>query len=114
MDAKEPPPTPVAKLCPDHLKTSRHSVTCAMYNSTGRSVLASYNDEDMYTFDVKSGKRESFGMKKVTWNEKSYENNIFMMQFSSLSFIIQRITVSKDIEIVLRSKDVLGSRMTSS
>lgn len=108
MDAKEPPPSPVAKLCPDHLKTSRHSVTCAMYNSTGQSVLASYNDEDMYTFDVKSGKRESFGMKKVT------KKIFFMMQFSPLSFIIQRITVSKDIEIVLRSKDVPGSRMTLS
>lgn len=47
--------TPVMKLCPDSLKNSKHTVTCAVYNSTGSSILSSYNDEDMYTFNVKTG-----------------------------------------------------------
>lgn len=51
-------PAPLEKMCPPHLKTSKHNVTCAVFDSIGKSVLASYNDEDLYVFDVRNGELE--------------------------------------------------------
>lgn len=39
-------------------ENSLYSVTSAVYNSTGSRLLMSYNDEDLYVFDTKTGKRE--------------------------------------------------------
>ena len=51
-------PAPLEKLCPTHLKTTKHTVTCAVFDSVGKSVLASYNDDDMYLFDSRNGDLE--------------------------------------------------------
>lgn len=42
------------KYCPHHLLNSdvRANVTCLVYNYNGSEILASYNDEDIYTFDT--------------------------------------------------------------
>ncbi|XP_015781143.1 DDB1- and CUL4-associated factor 8 isoform X1 [Tetranychus urticae] len=53
-----PCPTPVMQLFPPELENSMHYVTSAVYNSTGSKMLMSYNDEDLYVFDVKSGEME--------------------------------------------------------
>jgi WD40 repeat protein len=37
------------------LKETKHSVTCAQYNSTADKLLSTYNDEDIYTFNAKTG-----------------------------------------------------------
>ncbi|XP_017484171.1 PREDICTED: DDB1- and CUL4-associated factor 8-like isoform X2 [Rhagoletis zephyria] len=43
---------PVHQMCPDHLvKASIPQVTCAVYNSTGSEVLASYSDDHIYLFN---------------------------------------------------------------
>ena len=68
-------PAPLEKLCPPHLKDSTHTVTCAVYDSVGRSVLATYNDDDIYLFDSRSGElehsykghRNSATIKGVSW-----------------------------------------------
>ncbi|XP_023231948.1 DDB1- and CUL4-associated factor 8-like [Centruroides sculpturatus] len=43
----------VKKFCPHHLVNSdiRANVTCLVYNYNGTEILASYNDEDIYTFN---------------------------------------------------------------
>ncbi|XP_063975034.1 DDB1- and CUL4-associated factor 8 isoform X2 [Diachasmimorpha longicaudata] len=45
--------SPLQRLCPEHLSdnTCAH-VTCAMYNYNGTEIIASYNDDDIYLFDV--------------------------------------------------------------
>jgi WD repeat-containing protein 42A len=68
-------PAPLEKLCPPHLKSTRHTVTCAVYDSIGRSVLATYNDDDIYLFDSRNGHlehtykghRNSATIKGVSW-----------------------------------------------
>lgn len=44
--------TPLRTFCPSHLVDSsvRAHVTCAVYNYNGTEILASYNDEDIYSF----------------------------------------------------------------
>ncbi|XP_034827389.1 DDB1- and CUL4-associated factor 8 [Maniola hyperantus] len=53
---------PLAKYCPGHfhdqpnkgsrrMKSTMH-LTCAVYNHNGTEILGSYNDEDVYLFDV--------------------------------------------------------------
>ena len=67
--------TPVLSLCPEKLKQSKHSVTCTQYNSTADKILSTYNDEDIYTFDAKtgaignsfSGHRNSATVKGCSW-----------------------------------------------
>lgn len=41
------------KFCPQHLVSSdsKANVTCLVYNHNGKEILASYNDDDIYTFD---------------------------------------------------------------
>lgn len=51
--------SPALSLCPEHLLQSKHSVTCAQYNPTADTVLATYNDEDIYTFNAKNGTVEN-------------------------------------------------------
>ncbi len=46
---------PVLSLCPEKLKQTKHSVTCIQYNSNADLLLSTYNDEDIYTFDTKTG-----------------------------------------------------------
>lgn len=68
-------PVPLLKLCPPHLKTTKHTVTCAVYDSIGRSVLMTYNDDDIYLFDTENGHlehtykghRNSATIKGVAW-----------------------------------------------
>ncbi|KFM65830.1 DDB1- and CUL4-associated factor 8, partial [Stegodyphus mimosarum] len=45
----------VKNYCPEHLVDNeiRPNVTCVVYNYNGQEILASYNDEDIYTFDSK-------------------------------------------------------------
>jgi len=45
---------PMKKYCPHHLINSdvRANVTCLVYNYNGTELLASYNDEDIYSFDT--------------------------------------------------------------
>ncbi|XP_023216103.1 DDB1- and CUL4-associated factor 8-like [Centruroides sculpturatus] len=45
---------PMNKYCPRHLVDSdiRADVTSVVYNYNGHEILASYNDEDIYTFDL--------------------------------------------------------------
>ena len=50
--------TPLLSLCPEKLRQSKHSVTCCQYNPSGDRILCTYNDEDLYTFDVKTGSLE--------------------------------------------------------
>ncbi|ENN80678.1 hypothetical protein YQE_02903, partial [Dendroctonus ponderosae] len=50
---------PITKLCPykssdEKLRNGLH-ITCAVYNHDGSEVLASYNDDDIYLFDVDKG-----------------------------------------------------------
>ncbi|GLH01088.1 Protein will die slowly [Gryllus bimaculatus] len=44
------------KFCPSHLNSTSHSahVTCAVFNYNGTEVMGSYNDEDIYLFDVRN------------------------------------------------------------
>ena len=50
-------------------------MTCTQYNSTADKVLSTYNDEDLYTFDAKtgaldhcfSGHRNSATVKGCSW-----------------------------------------------
>ncbi|XP_054167470.1 DDB1- and CUL4-associated factor 8-like [Oppia nitens] len=49
------PDKPLLKLCPEKLTETKHSVTCCQFNSTGDRLLSTYNDEDIYTFDTKTG-----------------------------------------------------------
>jgi WD repeat-containing protein 42A len=51
-------PAPLEKFCPPHLKTTKHTVTCAVFDSIGKSILATYNDDDMYLFDSRNGELE--------------------------------------------------------
>jgi WD repeat-containing protein 42A len=46
---------PVLSLCPENLKQTKHSVTCVQYNSNADLLLSTYNDDDIYTFDTKTG-----------------------------------------------------------
>lgn len=50
---------PITKLCPykssDQKFQSGLHITCAVYNHDGSEVLASYNDDDIYLFDVDKG-----------------------------------------------------------
>ncbi|CAG2123133.1 unnamed protein product [Medioppia subpectinata] len=41
------------------MKQTKHSVTCCQFNSTADKLLATYNDEDIYTFDPKTGLSET-------------------------------------------------------
>lgn len=53
---------PPLKLYTPFKKSSRclsYHVTCAVYNHNGSEILASYNDEDIYLFDVK-GEENTF------------------------------------------------------
>lgn len=45
---------PVLKYCPRHLYEAlpTPTVTCAVYSGNGDSILASYNDDDIYLFDT--------------------------------------------------------------
>lgn len=46
---------PMKLYCPRHLFDNseiRADVTCVVYNHNGSEILASYNDEDIYTFDL--------------------------------------------------------------
>ncbi|XP_042858395.1 DDB1- and CUL4-associated factor 8-like [Penaeus japonicus] len=45
---------PVLKFCPRHLYEAvpTPTVTCAVYSGNGDSILASYNDDDIYLFDT--------------------------------------------------------------
>lgn len=44
---------PCKKFCPHHLVNSdvNANITCLVYNYNGSEILASYNDDDIYTFD---------------------------------------------------------------
>ncbi|XP_015601563.1 DDB1- and CUL4-associated factor 8 isoform X2 [Cephus cinctus] len=44
---------PLYKLCPRRLIGNKYAhITCAVYNYNGTEILASYNDEDIYLFDL--------------------------------------------------------------
>lgn len=45
---------PVLKYCPRHLyeASPTPTVTCAVYSCNGDAILASYNDDDIYLFDL--------------------------------------------------------------
>lgn len=53
---------PFKKFCPNHLKDSsvRAHVTSALYNFNGTELLASYNDEDIYSFSTAKSDDEDF------------------------------------------------------
>lgn len=54
-----------------------------MYNSTGRSILASYNDEDMYTFNITTGKREyHYIEKEIFWKKHFYRSFLCIIHYS--------------------------------
>ena len=47
-------PEPVQKFCPQKLTTNRSlHITCAVFSQTGKDVVASFCDEDIYLFDSK-------------------------------------------------------------
>lgn len=52
-------------LCPNHLISSTEHITGIKYNFSGTSLLASYNDEDAYLFDINTHSKLSL---------KSYSN----------------------------------------
>jgi len=48
---------PVKKYCPRHLvsgDSGKANITCAVWNHNGTEIVASYNDEEIYLFDVQS------------------------------------------------------------
>lgn len=44
--------SPCVQMCPDHLVNSSEHVTGVKFNYSGNLIVASYNDEDIYTLDV--------------------------------------------------------------
>jgi len=52
IDSSDHSPSLLRKFCPRQLLDSsvRAHVTCAIYNYNGSEILASYNDEDIYSF----------------------------------------------------------------
>ena len=47
-------PEPVQKFCPQKLTDNRSlHITCAVFSETGKDIVASYCDEDIYLFDSK-------------------------------------------------------------
>lgn len=81
QDQDHPDNGPLKKLSPHHLLNSpdvKPNVTCVVYNYNGTELLASYNDEDIYSFDTShsdgteyirrfTGHRNNATVKGVNW-----------------------------------------------
>lgn len=73
-------PAPLDILVPPGLEKTDHIVTGALFDSSGKSLLVSYNDDDIYLFDVETkkvqhiyrGHRSVTTLKSCNWFTDDY------------------------------------------